>query len=654
MGHALRATVLLALGCSLALAGCGRFEPGRTAPRGPQAVGGLLDLRAWDFAADGDLALTGEWEFASGALLDVSGAAKFGPWQKRVVPDFWTSPETGEREEPGARRGTGAGTYRLRVLLPAGAPRLAIRNRTGMNAFELEVNGETVASAGKPSLSRAEAVSSYSPGVASIDSQEPTLDILVRVSNYEYRGGGIWRAFVLGERSSLTSVQQAAIYASIALTVVVATLSVNSLILFSFRRKEKSFLSFAVFGFVIAIRPLVTGEYALTRIFPGIPFDLLIRIEYMTAMFAVPAAIVFFLNFFPTRRRRFWTLALILPFAPFALFELILPLYWLTWSIFAFYGVAIAVMVVAIVVVLARAAYASAPGGRAMFVGGVLVALCGINDILYSSHVIQTGNALAPSLAFFVFLQSVVLAQRFTSAFDEVELLSEELGESNAMLKDRIQSEMAASARLEESLAEKEVLLKEVHHRVKNSLQIVSSIASLQANRSSDPEVEAMSRSIKERIRVISLANERLYDLESGDKIDLCEYARDIVRLAVSSYDAEGCRIEGSVEGARVEAESAAGIDFGLILTELVMNAIKHAILPLGGGTVVVRIRQEGSAVRFEVGDEGPGFPDGFDPDKIDSLGFKIVQSLLKRRDGEISVSKGPHAVLTCTMGISR
>ncbi len=625
-----------------ALDGCANFDPGRAPSYGPQAVGGVLDLRSWDFLARGEVSLVGQWRFASAALLDAATASSRAEWQTRVVPDFWSHPEGGDRP------GTGAGTYRLRVLLPSGAPRLAIRNSTGMNAFELEVNGETVASAGRPSLDRATAVSSYSPGVNQIDVAGGTLDILLRVSNYEYRGGGIWRPLILGERSTLASEQQTAVSYSIVLTSVVATLALNSLIIFAFRRKETSYLFFAIFGFVIAIRPLVTGEYALMKLFPAMPFNLLVRIEYATAMLGMPAAIAFFLSFFPTVHRRMWILLFL--FAPFAVFELVLPLYWLTWSIFFFYGIAIASIIITTVAVLARAAYNGIQGGYAMLVGGSLIGLCAINDILYSSHLIRTGNWLPYFLALFVLLQSLVLAKRFTSAFDRAEQLSREVGSANDMLKEQIQKAMATSARLEESLTEKEMLLKEVHHRVKNSLQIVGSIVSLQAHRSSDPAVESMSRSINERIRVISLANERLYDVESGDKIDLVAYSRDILRLAVSAYETEGIGIEAKIEGGRVDVDSSVGIDFGLVLTELVANALKHAIVPKGGGRLGVSIRWEQPRVFFEIADDGPGFPDDFEPGKSESLGYKIVQALLHRRDGEVVVSKGPGAVVTCSM----
>ena len=640
MGNALRAIILLAFaGVPI---GCARFEPERTTLRGPQAVAGMLDLRSWDFAKKGEVSLAGQWDFASAALLDEAGAVGYAGWQTRIVPDFWTNPEGG------LRSGAGAGTYRLRVLLPPGKSDLAIRNSTGMNAFELEVNGETILRVGKPSLDRASAVSAYRPGVTPIEAEGGSLDVLLRVSNYEYRLGGVWKPLILGDRAALTREQQSAVSYSIVFTVIVATLGINSLIVFLFRRKEKSYLFFAVFGLIIALRPLVTGEYAIMGFIPAMPFELLVRLEYMTAMLGVPSAIAFFLTFFPTVHKWMW--GILVPFAPFALFEVFLPLYWLTWSIFFFYGIAIAAMIVTTAMVLARAAYRRIQGGRAMFVGGSLIGICAINDILYSSHLLRTGNWLPDVLALFVFLQSMVLAKRFTSAFDRAELLSMELKSSNDMLKEQIRKAMATSARLEESLSEKETLLKEVHHRVKNSLQIVSSIVSLQAHRSEDPAVESISRSINDRIRVISLANEKLYDIGSGEKIDLVSYARDILKLTVSSYAAEGIAIDAKVEGERAEVDSAVAVDFGLVLTELLTNSLKHALIPKGGGRLVVALREEGSVIRFEVADDGPGFPEGFEWGKAESLGFKIVQALISRRNGSLEVSKGQGAAVMGSM----
>jgi two-component sensor histidine kinase len=515
------------------------------------------------------------------------------------------------------------------------------------------VDGAIVARAGRPSLARATAVAAYRPAVNPVEPRDGELDILFRTSNWDYRGGGIWKPLSLGDRAALAADQQASIYLAIALTVTMLALSLNSLIIFVNRRKEKSFFFFALFGFIIAARPLVTGEYALVRIFPGISFDLLVRFEYATAMFAIPSAVAFFLSLFPDERARKWTVPLMLPFSPFLFFEFFLPLYWLTWSIFVFYGVALSMIILACFTVLARAFYRKTQGGLAMFIGGCLVAATGINDILYSAHIIDTGYFLPFALALFVFLQSFVLATRFTSAFDRVETLSRELSDSNALLKAEIQKAMAMSARLEESLTEKEALLKEVHHRVRNSLQIISSLVSLQVKRSTEARVEGLSMSINNRIRAITLANEKLFEVDTGDTFDLSDYARDILRLAISSCEDFECRIEGRVEGERIDAESTVGIDFGLIVTELITNSLKHAILTRKEGSVVVSMREERGILHFDVVDDGPGFPEGFEPQTAQSLGFRIVQSSLQRREGSLSISRGSGARVSCSMRLS-
>jgi two-component sensor histidine kinase len=656
MGGMLRAWGAIAvICCFVALSSCSRFEPGRVAPRGPQAAAGVLDLRDWDFSRQGAVSLGGEWDFAPAALLDSEDAAHYSGWLRRQVPDFWKGGEGGDRA------GTGFGTYRLRVLVAPWAPPLAVRNLAGFNAFELEASGLVVARGGKPASDRVSSVSAYNTGVSRVQARlvpaessgAPSfqeLELLLRVSNWDYRGGGVWRCLVLGEAGELAASQRRSSNADVALAATMAALALNSLIIFANRRKERSYLFFAVFGLILALRPLVTGEYVIARLFPDMGFDLLVRLEYVSAMFAVPAAMAFFLSFFPSEKTRFWSFVLVAPFVPFWLGILFAPLYWLTWSIFAFYGMSVVTIVIAASTVLARAVYNRTQGGRPLFIGGCLLALAAVNDVLYSSHLLSTMGLFPTALVLFIFLQSYVLARRFTSAFEKVELLSRELKDSNEMLRDEIRNAMEASARLEESLSEKEILLKEVHHRVKNSLQIVSSIVALQANRTDDSEAAALARSIRERIRVISLANERLYDVDSGDQIDLTAYARDILNLAVTSYGSESCRIDARVEGERVLAESAMAIDFGLVLTELVVNSLKHALLPKGGGALLLAVRRGEDACCFELSDDGPGFPEGFDPASAKSLGFKVVMALLGKRRGAIDISKGPRPVVSCAL----
>ena len=640
------AFALISISICLLAFSCSNFEPGRGTRSGPKAVNGVLDLRAWDFARRGSVDLEGEWDFASGALLYESGAARFAAWRRRSVPDFWKAPEGGDRY------GTGAGTYRLCVLLPANAPLLAFRNYNGCNAFELEVSGVLVGAAGRPALSREGAVSTYNPGVSPVANRGDELFILLRVSNWDYRYGGLWRAPSLGEQRSLEREQNASIYISLILAAAMTALALNSLVIFLNRRKEKSFLLFALFGLFLALRSLVTGEYFLLHIFPSLPFNILVRLEYATAFFCVPLGIGFSLDTFPLEHRRRWSRLLLPPFGLFVLCDLFLPLYWLTWIIFPFYAMSIAAMIVAAVVIIPNLGRMRSQGGIAMFVGIVIIVLCGTNDILYSSHLIPTASLLSYALACFMFLLDFVLAERFTSAFERVEQLSCELGSSNARLTSEIEKANAASARLEESLAEKEILLKEVHHRVKNSLQIVTSIATLQASRSHDSEAVALASSLKERIRAISLAHEKLYDLDSRELVDLEVYARSLVSLILASHGADECRIETSFEAESVEAGIGLCIDFGLVLTELVTNAIRHGLLPRGSGQLSISLKREGENLLLEVGDDGPGFIQTFDPELATSLGYKMTWTLIRRRAGWIKVRQGPHPLVSCSMRI--
>jgi two-component sensor histidine kinase len=619
------------------LAGCSRFAPEREASAGPRAVAGVLDLRAWDFDREGSTRLGGEWKFYPGRLLRESDAGETLPFALRSVPHFWRGTEAG------GTHGRGAGTYRLRVLLPPNHPPLAIRNLTVTTAFELEVDGELLARGGRPALTPQGARAGYNPGVTQIHPLSDAMNILVRVSNHEYRSGGMWRTFILGRADRLAGERTGRVYESLILFAAVWAISLNSLCIFLFRHRERTYLHFALFGLAIGLRPMVVGEYVLMGIFPAMPFDLLVRLEYATAFFSVPTSILFFLSLFGQTYHRRWVAALTLPFAPFVVFLLTTPLPFLTNSIFWFYAVALSAILVTAAFVLVRAAFRRRPGGLAMLIGGCIIALTAVNDILFSSFLIQTGSYLPYAIVLFVCLQAVVLARRFTAAFDAAEALS-------VRLATEVDHVTQARTRLETLLHEKELLLNEVHHRVKNSLQIVSSIISLQTHRVKDPAVQAITRTIRDRIRAISLAHERLYDVGRAELVDLGGYVRELVGLNVSGFGLEDGRLDIRVNTDSVRVDADLCIDLGLILTELIANAFEHALLERGGGTLAITLRATDEEITLEVADDGPGFPDGFRAAESRSPGLRIVSTLLEKHGGSIRTSAGPTANVVCTV----
>ena len=229
-------------------------------------------------------------------------------------------------------------------------------------------------------------------------------------------------------------------------------------------------------------------------------------------------------------------------------------------------------------------------------------------------------------------------------------LLEDESGRLEGIVRvaQDVSDRRRAEAELRHSLAEKEALLKEVHHRVKNNLQIISSLLNLQEGELEDTLTERRFRESQNRIRSMALIHELLYRSEDLTRIDLAEYLDQLVHHVVRSYGPAGqaVRADLSIEPGAVDLDSA--IPCGLIVTELVANAIEHAF-PEGGGSVAVSFRTENGCHRLAVADDGVGLPPEIDPERSDSLGLKLVTALARQLGGELelSVDRGTEFAVT-------
>lgn len=634
---------ILALGILLAaLFSCSDSRgPGPSEPR-PRIVDGVLDLSAWDFSTQGSLRLEGEWDFYPGELLTGElGAAAPAAKTHRRVPDLWKGGEA-----LGAK-GQGCGSYHLIIRLPPNRPELALRYWTVSTAFELDANGKTVASAGKPAGMAREAVPNYRPGVAALSASGETLDLVVRVSNYEYRSGGMWRSFILGSLDELEAQKRKTDILIFVEAAAILVMALDSLILFLFRRKEKAYLFFALFGLSLVFRVLVTGEYLIMSLLPNLPFDLLIRFEYASVALPIPLCALFCFALFPEESSKLLVTLVCLPFILRLAFGVtIVPLPLLTRSIYVFYPMAVVAILAMFFWGLIPAVLKKRQGAMPIFLGSLLLLLAFVNDSLYSSFIINTGNFLGVGLLAFIIIQSGVLAKRFTLAFDRSEALQEELSIANEKLGEENDLLRLTQSRLEAALAEKDILLREVHHRVKNSLQIVSSTLALQSHRAKDPAALEIYETIRRRIRAISLVHEKLYGLDSAECMDLGEYARDLAGQLSGSYFSEGGESRLVVNSDRIMAPMDLCVDFGLLMTELVANAYKHSQVVQRGGTVKVLLKYEDRDILLRIEDDGPGFPADFSPESAKSLGFTIVTSLIKKRNGSLRIGAGPGAVI--------
>jgi hypothetical protein len=177
------------------------------------------------------------------------------------------------------------------VLLPWARPELAIRYNTVSTAFMLTANGKWLAGAGPRPPIRYGGPGCRT-GVAAVDDAEE-LKLAVYVSNHEYRTGGMWRAFQLGNRTELEGAWGRRRDTSIMQFAFFTALSLNSLMIYLYRRKEVTQLVFALFTFVLAILPLVSGEYPIVDLLPFLSFSWMIRLMYLAAFLPVPLGVEF-------------------------------------------------------------------------------------------------------------------------------------------------------------------------------------------------------------------------------------------------------------------------------------------------------------------------------------------------------------------------
>jgi two-component sensor histidine kinase len=197
--------------------------------------------------------------------------------------------------------------------------------------------------------------------------------------------------------------------------------------------------------------------------------------------------------------------------------------------------------------------------------------------------------------------------------------------------------------RIKASLREKEVLLKEIHHRVKNNLQIVSTLLDLQSDHTSDPRTLEMFRESRGRVKSMALIHERLYHSHDVAHVNFTEYVRQLADDLFYTYRVgDDIRLELAVDIPPLTIDIA--IPCGLLLNELMSNCFKHAFRDAPEGCIRVSLSRapDGWNV-LTVADDGPGFPAGTDFRNTTSFGLQLVNTLAEQLEGTIE--------LTCDRG---
>lgn len=190
-----------------------------------------------------------------------------------------------------------------------------------------------------------------------------------------------------------------------------------------------------------------------------------------------------------------------------------------------------------------------------------------------------------------------------------------------------------------ESLKEKEVLLKEIHHRVKNNLQVISSILNLQSSFVKDKKTLDILDESRNRIRSMAIIHENLYRTTNFSSIDFSSYLHNLSTNLISSYYVQTGEIKLEVEMEKIDLVLDQAIPCGLMVNELITNSIKYAFPDKRDGTIFIGLKDVNNVIHLSIEDNGVGLPEGFDILKSDTLGLQLVATLVEQLDGEITVN---------------
>ncbi len=188
-----------------------------------------------------------------------------------------------------------------------------------------------------------------------------------------------------------------------------------------------------------------------------------------------------------------------------------------------------------------------------------------------------------------------------------------------------------------ESLKEKEVLLKEIHHRVKNNLQVISSILNLQSSFVKDEKTLGILQESRNRIRSMAIIHENLYRTEDFSSINFADYLQNLTANLVATYRIhDQVVLQSDLDSIDLILDQA--IPCGLLVNELITNSLKYAWKPGEKGTITMELKEKEGYVHLFIGDDGVGLPAKFEEINSDTLGLQLVVTLVEQLDGELTV----------------
>ncbi|WP_312886516.1 hybrid sensor histidine kinase/response regulator [Paenibacillus foliorum] len=608
----------------------------------PPAERGVLDLTGWDFGNQGLVTLDGQWEFYEGELLK--------PEDFRVglrsevsylsVPGTWRG-----KDKNGGMSRKGSGTYRLKVLVNDADDIYGVKMSSIRMSHQMYIDGKLEGSSGFPAAAKEEHIPGNTPYSVFFHSNAKEIEIIIQVSNYMYSTGGIVNSIQFGRNGDITILNGLLIGSDLAIILILAMFSAYHLNLYFLRRREKTYLFSGLYLISLSIIHLLFGEKIFQRLLPDFPFEIVYKALDVSQFLSSFFIILFFCSIdsrLISYKQRIWLISPIIGYVA-VIMVLPYPLYNEVRYLFFLY------MAVVPLYILGRMIYLCCISGRGtserkellLFIVAIIALIIYLVDgSLYSENVVQTNIRGKVAVICFITFLNVLLASRFSNAYEKTETLTHQLTVSN-QLKDQF--------------------LMYTSHEIKTPLHGIMNITSYLL----DDDEHNLSSKQKQNLWLIKDTSVKLSMLMQ-DLIDVTRLKHGELRLQMTIVEVRAVTqivfdvLQFELAGKTVQLDNQVAGNIWVqadesrlrqILYNLVHNAIKHT----ENGKITVALKVSNGMAHISVTDTGTGIPEGKYSrvfhyfEQLDEalpedgytgmgVGLYISRKLVERMGGEIGI----------------
>jgi len=617
-----------------------------------QARKGVLNLRNWNWKTNGITDLDGEWEFYWKSLYSPSSfdSAKIEPSTYSKVPGFWNNLIPGMRLfDPGF----GYATYRLKILCPPSAEKLDLKFLTVSSAYKLFVNGKEILQVGRVGTTKAATTPAFMPVIIPVVPENNELNIIIQVSNFNYNTGGLWDFIKLGTQEQIHTLWIRKVSLDFFIAGSFFLMGIFYFVIYFFFRRRLSPLYFAVFCILLAVRPLVTDELAINY-FTSWDWHFIRRLEFVCYYLAVPILSLFSFELFPgefSKRILRYILVISAPFVLLALFTS--PLIF-RYSLRPFQAFMLLTACYGLVVYI-RAVKNKRPGSTYFLIGFIVLFITIINDLLYTSLIIESVHLIYAGLFILVISQAVALSKQFFWTFSRLEIVNNKLAQINNELSDKNNTINEANNQLIKLNAELDSLVYRTSHDLRSPITSILTLVEIikqEKDEAKRKEYLGMQRRTLYRLDaliadILDFARNKRIELNC-EPVDFSEFINGALQDHIFSDASEKIKriVEVNQQGIFITDKTR----LSMVVNNLISNALRYHNKDQDNPYLKIIVHATGTQAELQVADNGQGidqkhleyiftmFYRANETSRGSGLGLYIVKEAIDKLGGTIKI----------------